>query len=1181
MLLKKLEIKGFKSFADKVVIHFDKGITGIVGQNGCGKSNIVDAIRWVLGEQKTRVLRSDKMENVIFNGTKKRKPLNLAEVSLTFENTKNLLATEYSEVTITRRLYRNGESEYLLNGVTCKLKDITNLFIDTGIGSDSYAIIELKMVDEILNDKDNSRRALFEEAAGISKFKLRKKETLRKLEEADQDLNRVEDLLVELNRQLKTLEREAKRTEKYFKTKQEYKQASIELAKKTVSHKRELLFQLAEQLQKENDQKIHLQAQILEKEAQIETLKTNFTLKAEELKKQQREFNEFINEIRFYENEKQIKQERIKMLSEKKQLLVEQIQQDKEREKEIQKQISQQIVERGSAEKTLKELWLELELIKTEYETQKQQVGVLQEEFSEFDKQLQNKQQEVFAITKTYEVKQAEVRSIEQELAKKRSENTQKSEDLLVLQEQLKLCQVELQETVRELEALQSQEDDLQTRIQDLQNEIDGLKEMIIQKNRLLDAKQNEYNLTKSFIENLEGFPEAIKFLKKQTNFAKFPLLSDIFTCKETYRSAVEAFFESFLSYYVVESFQEALQAVELLAKNQKGKANFLIIEDLPLKEDVPAPKGCVPLIEVVEYEPLYEKVFRFLCNKVFLAEKEHIYILQSQYPDCVFISKDAQVVSRKAQLKGGAVGNFEGKQIGRKKQLEILQKEIEALQNEVNDLQGQLQNKQVEAKELKSASYREHIREWQVTFHKKNEQFITLRTKIEQLESILENSSASLENLQEELSCRYSELKNLEPQIEQAENELNTIQQEHLQRAQLLQEANNLLSQKLGAFNQQNLKYHQQESKLQSIEQEIKFNESALDGLRNRLQRNNEEIARITTEIENFEQSKESQDDKILLMYEQKVLLERQLNDTEKEYYALQGEIGRLEREVRELQRIRENLDAIIAEINTKITETKLSFAGIKERLSVEFGVDLETLMSQDETVSDKSESELQAEVQRLKNVLETIGPINPMAMEAYQEIKERNDFIVAQKEDLLKAKNSLLETIHEIDTVARENFLNTFEAIRRNFQKVFRSLFTEEDTCDLVLLDPENPLESPIDIIAKPKGKRPLTINQLSGGEKTLTATSLLFAIYLVKPAPFCIFDEVDAPLDDANVDKFTNIIRKFSEESQFIIVTHNKRTMAATDIMYGITMFPEDPGVSKLVPVDMRVLQEEFSN
>jgi chromosome segregation protein len=329
MLLSKLEIKGFKSFGDRMVIHFDKGITGVVGPNGCGKSNVVDAIRWVLGEQKSRMLRSDKMENVIFNGTKNRKPTNLAEVSLTFENTKNLLPTEYTHVTITRRYYRSGESEYLLNGVTCRLKDITNLFMDTGINSNSYAIIELKMIDELLNDKNNSRRDLFEEAAGISKFKSRKKETLRKLEDTDADLERVEDVLFEIEKNLKNLEKQARQTAKYFEIKQEYKEVSINLAKKSVQKHSDSLISIHKKIQEESDQKLAINTKIADKESFLEQTKAELILKEKLLSSRQKSLNEHVNKIRQFESDKKIKNERLRFLEDRSQKLREQIDTDR------------------------------------------------------------------------------------------------------------------------------------------------------------------------------------------------------------------------------------------------------------------------------------------------------------------------------------------------------------------------------------------------------------------------------------------------------------------------------------------------------------------------------------------------------------------------------------------------------------------------------------------------------------------------------------------------------------------------------------------------------------------------------------------------------------------------------------------------------------------------------------
>jgi chromosome segregation protein len=385
------------------------------------------------------------------------------------------------------------------------------------------------------------------------------------------------------------------------------------------------------------------------------------------------------------------------------------------------------------------------------------------------------------------------------------------------------------------------------------------------------------------------------------------------------------------------------------------------------------------------------------------------------------------------------------------------------------------------------------------------------------------------------------------------------------------------LLSEKSQAFNAENILYHQHLNRVTSLDQEIEFKQSAYEGSKERIGKSQSELSTLDTEVKSLLDNNEVKDDELIELYSEKEGIEKGVQEAEKDYYASRGQIDETDQKIRSIQKSKESYDQLIHELENAVNEIKLKMAGMKERLSVEFELDLDELMEEnpeiDEEFREFAEDKLRELVSKQKEKLEKIGPINPMAMEAYDEIKVRYDFIITQKEDLIKAKQSLLTTIQEIDQVAKDTFLDAFAKIKENFVKVFRSLFTEQDDCDLTLVDPSNPLESAIEILAKPKGKRPLSINQLSGGEKTLTATSLLFSIYLLKPAPFCIFDEVDAPLDDANIDKFNQIIQKFSAESQFIIVTHNKRTMASTDIIYGITMI--EAGVSRVVPVDLREL------
>ncbi|MBW3545653.1 MAG: AAA family ATPase, partial [Bacteroidetes bacterium] len=420
-------------------------------------------------------------------------------------------------------------------------------------------------------------------------------------------------------------------------------------------------------------------------------------------------------------------------------------------------------------------------------------------------------------------------------------------------------------------------------------------------------------------------------------------------------------------------------------------------------------------------------------------------------------------------------------------------------------------------------------------------------------------------------------EIADLHPQASGVSERLEALGERSLQLQDELNLQNEALSAKSSRFNEQNILFHRQENKLNALVQEIGFKEQSLQSSQERISRNKAALSDTESEIEGLMQRNELGNEELLTMYSEKDSIEAGVNEAEREYYEVRGMIDTLEKEARELQRRRESSQALTMELQNRQNEYKLQLNSIKERLSVEFNVEADALMEAPAEEELLSEHELQQEVRNVRDKIEKIGPINPMAMEAYQEIQERHQFITTQRDDLLSAQNSLMETMQQLDSAAQEAFLSAFYQIKENFVKVFRSLFTEEDDCDLRLTDPDNPLETSIDIIAKPKGKRPLTINQLSGGEKTLTATSLLFSIYLLKPAPFCIFDEVDAPLDDANIDKFNNIIRKFSQESQFIIVTHNKRTMASTDIMYGVTML--ELGVSRVVPVDLRELEVEF--
>jgi chromosome segregation protein len=1178
MLLSKLEIKGFKSFGDKIIINFDKGITGVVGPNGCGKSNVVDAIRWVLGEQKTRLLRSDKMENVIFNGTKTRKPSNLAEVSLTFENTKNLLPTEYTYITITRRYYRSGESEYQINGVTCRLKDITNLFMDTGINSNSYAIIELKMVDELLNDKNNSRRELFEEAAGISKFKNRKRETLRKLEDTDGDLARVEDLLYEIDKNLKSLEKQAKQASKYFEIKKEYREASINLAKKSIEKHTNSLLETSQKINVASDRKLQFQTQISDKEALLAQLKVDLIGKEKLLASRQKALNEHVNKVRIFESEKKIKNERLRFLEDRSQKLREQIDADRKSNDQAGFSIRALELEKESATKILAEKEVVISELREAVDAQKliqSEKQLAQKALGQAFEQLKEK---VYQLSKEVEIKQIQLSTLKQELERTSSDDSSQEASLVNFESEIIELKTELDNSIDGFQQLKAKQEDLDQKIEQTNQVIEMIREELITSSRKLDSKTNEYNLTKSLVENLEGFPEAIKFLKKNPSWGKdIPLLSDLLATDEKFRVTIENYLDGYMNHYVVETEAQAIAAIQLLSDSAQGKANFFVLAHFERFKVSQSQlfSNAIAATEIIEYEVKYSRLINFILDNVYIVSGEY-----RDFPtdtDAIFISESGKYTKRKFSISGGSVGLFEGKRIGRAKNLQMLDEEIKALGNKVSSIRNNLDQNLSDLVKLKEKNYRKELEACQNRINETNQNYVSIRTKKEQLAELLSSNTNKREDILERIASLGDSLDSIQPDLEEQRMNFGEMQLELQERIESLEKESTLLSEKSQAFNTENITYYQHLNRVGSLDQEIEFKQAAYEGSKERIEKSQIELTRLDSDIQGLLDNNELKDDELIDLYTEKEGMEGGVTEAEKDYYGSRGLIDETDQQIRSFQKAKEAHDQEIHTLENQLNEIKLKMTGMKERLSIEFELDLDQLMKENPALVPEfetfAEEELRELVRKQKEKIERIGPINPMAMEAYDEIKARYDFINSQKEDLVKAKESLLSTISEIDQVAKDNFLDAFAQIKENFVKVFRSLFTEEDDCDLILVDPDNPLESAIEIIAKPKGKRPLTINQLSGGEKTLTATSLLFSIYLLKPAPFCIFDEVDAPLDDANIDKFNQIIQQFSGESQFIIVTHNKRTMASTDIIYGITMI--EAGISRVVPVDLREL------
>jgi chromosome segregation protein len=1164
--LKSLEIKGFKSFADKTIVNFDEGVTGIIGPNGCGKSNIVDSIRWVIGEQKISHLRSENLDSLVFNGSRTRSASGLAEVSLTFENTKNLLPTEFSTITITRKFYKSGESEYRLNDVQCRLKDIQNLFMDTGVSTDSYAIIELGMVDDIIKDKENSRRRMLEQAAGISIYKTRKKEARQKLEATEQDLARIEDLLFEINNQLKSLENQAKKAEKYYEIKKDYREISVELAKAALEGFNITYRELNEQSETETDKRIKLEAEIATEEAAIEQEKIGFIDKERALQSMQHAFNDLLQTLRSRENDKNLASQRLNFLKERAVSMQDFLEKGEGQLKGLEESIAFTQEQVGDEENKLESLRQQLEDLKTGVEEKRKVFDEKRVGLDSLRNENLNVQRNQFEAEKKVAVADTSIQNLERSLEQLEEETEVRNSQLKQLEEEKSEKEQELESRKTDLQQLQEQHERTKEQILQTQAELEQLRQQLADENRVLDSRKNEHDLLKSLIDSMEGYPESVKFLHKNAGWNHTaPILSDIIYVKEEYRAAVENVLDPYLNYYVVNNLTEGLQAVHLLDDNKKGKANFFLLDKFT--EEPPTsshqPDNTIPAMDVIEVDPQFRQLAVHLLGNVFIAESEDALVNSN---GSVILEKHGKYVKGKYSLSGGSVGLFEGKKIGRVKNMEKLREEIVAQEKIVGGLKSTIQARHNEVIGYNEQLKENAIRQTQEAINQLTNQVFSLENKIENLHALQSSSRIKMEEQQQALQDTMNSIEGTRNQWMELVTRLNELRATLKTAEDDYKSVEDDYNQSQAAYNEFNLQVTRQQSKISGLKQELEFKSNQLHNLQSQIESNASQLKQTEENILESEELLATAEGSLVELLRRKEEEERTLNEADQAYYNLRNELNAKESELRHKVKEKDQIEHLLGAIKDKLNELKLQLAGMKERLNVEFRINLDD-------ISDTPVEELQEKSDRMKKRLENLGEVNPTAIEAFQEMRKRYEFILEQKNDLTSAKDSLLQTIQEVEATANQQFLDTFNKVRDNFQKVFKALFTEEDTADLVLETPENLAETSIDIVAKPKGKRPSSITQLSGGEKTLTATALLFAIYLIKPAPFCILDEVDAPLDDANVGKFTNMIRQFSENSQFIIVTHNKMTMGAVDVIYGVTM--QEPGVSKLVPVDFRNL------
>ena len=1175
MRLKSLSIKGFKSFADETIINFSENLIGIVGPNGSGKSNIVDAVRWVLGEQKTSELRLDSMSDVLFNGTKTRKEGRVARATLTFDNTKNILPTDYNEVSISRILYRDGSSEYRLNDVTCRKKDITSLFIDSGIGSNSYAIISLNMVEDILHDNGGSRRYMIEQAAGITKYKIRKKETQSKLRSTTEDLDRVNDLLFEIEKNMSSFERQAKRTEKFNALKENYKETSLLAASKEVKTINESIDDLSNKIRTEKDHKLKLETEIKTLDASIEKHKKDILDSELSLNQDQKAYNALIEDLSQKENSKNLLNQQIinanNQISSNQSIVTEEEQKIKVSTDQV------ELIETSvnKIEKELNELKIEASKAKEEFELIQRQHQDLRQKENLIKTEAAQRQQVVRTAQLSFESLKTEhqltVSGIEQ-LQLRVNALKENSKPLETREKELEKT---LKAITQELEKIHKEVEKSSQGAEKALAKLEEHKKQLQHSELNQSSLQQRIKFLKNVIEKNEGVPQSVAFLQSKNN--SLLTMSDLITVTdEQYTGIVELFFQDKLHHIIAKDRTEASELLTMVSQAQKGKTNVIIGDELAKAQQTLELADHIRLIDVLEYQNEHTEIIEYLTKDVYIAQSsdsdhkavEGITVLDHQQYH----------ISTKGAVYGGSNTLFEGVQLGRKKILENLQKQYDQSQTEAQKMRDKLS----ELEDRVTLS-KNDLNANQIDLHKKKQEQQNIERELYQITSQISNQNNNLDAVKNQISEAEGKNMSLVAKIAAQEIEVENlinIKSDEISDEQLSQEISasynkmTLLSQRR---DESNRNLYQKENQLQLLRKDAEFQRENLVNIQHHISSKKREsellLERVVTYNSNMDQVKT----KLSELYQNKETLQKRLNSYEDTYYKEKGKIFEMEKKRSTQQQSLHQKDNLISNINEKLSTKKFDLQAVVDRCDIEFGIKIKSYVP-NEPDNPMSLQELIKKRDSIQHRIRNFGEINPMAITAYNEIKERHEYISKERDDVLEAQQSLEDTIAEIEVAASTKFTDSLDLIKINFKKVFQGLFSDDDDCDIILLDAENPLDARIEIVAKPKGKKPKSISQLSGGEKTLTAASFLFALYLLKPAPFCIFDEVDAPLDDVNVLKFNKIIREFSEDSQFIVITHNKLTMSEVDILYGV--FLKEHGVSGVSAVDFRTYdQTEF--
>ncbi|MGX7196248.1 chromosome segregation protein SMC [Enterococcus olivae] len=1185
MYLKRIELAGFKSFADRTVIDFENSVTAIVGPNGSGKSNITEAIRWVLGEQSAKNLRGGKMPDVIFAGSESRKPLNIAEVTVVLDNTDSYLPVDYSEISVTRRLRRTGESDFFLNKQACRLRDIQELFMDSGLGKESFSIISQGKVEAIFSSKPEDRRGIFEEAAGVLKYKQRKKQAEQKLFETEDNLSRVQDIIYELEDQLEPLAEQSKTAQLYLELKESFTQIDVAYAVAEMNEAKGIWEETKKNLEQLEEQLTAIAQAIHQEETALQTMRLHRSDLDQQLEEGNQKHLRLVEALKQAEGQQEVLLERSKHTQKSSQEYQENLEEVTQKLQELEDEKSQLIVELSKKNGEVQQL--EKQIVQTENDllryqkTTKELIEELRGQYVDHLQEQANIGNELKYLERQHQQEMAKNQHALEKQATVTAEITEKESQLQTVDEALKTEK----QTLSEQRSFYVQTQEQAKRHQ--QQFIDAQKKMYQLMNELQQVRARQKSL-QDIQENYTGFYQGVRLVlqHKQSLQGIRGAVAELIEVPQEYTVAIETALGGAAQHIVVEQESDARAGITFLKQQRGGRATFLPLTTIKPRKVSEAVRRQAETVdgflgvasELVDYAEEVRSIMENLLGPILIAKdlnsaNQLARTLQFRYR---VVSLEGDVMNAGGSMTGGATkrGN-QGNLFGQTTELQQLKTQAEQLDQRLKATEKQVQQFDSAAKEAQTALEQlrhsgENARMKEQELSSKQQHLQTELDRLKKEQQIFAFENREVQTFLEEYNEQKEELLYKQKIVEKDLEKINQEIQEIGAQEDLIEEKRAVLSQELTELKAQFAVNKEQVAHLQQTIASVSQNEAEQTTRKESLER---QLAALSSNFSDHELSEEALQKQVTDLREGKDQLQQELQETREERYRLQQEIAQKDEQLSQWNNQQKETLNQKTKVEVEKNRVEIILDNRLHYLQEEYHLTFEAAETMYPVV-EKTE-EVKKEIQHLRRRIEGLGPINLNAIELHQQISERHQFLTSQRDDLLAAKGQLFDTMSEMDEEVKTRFKEVFEGIRQKFKVVFPNMFGG-GRAELVLTDPTDLLNTGIEIEAQPPGKKLQSLSLLSGGERALTAIALLFSIIQVRPVPFCVLDEVEAALDEANVLRFGHYLRTFQDETQFIVVTHRKGTMEAANVLYGVTM--EESGVSKIVSVHLEDVSEE---